>query len=426
MSVRHIYRRRLKPAEKLKSEWPPNNMQVKRELPENTLQQYAQLPHTAKMDLVRAHLGIEKGQQVPSWEEIAASFTQKSPSQSPENHSILRSKPISSRRKFSETRLFSNVFLNFLPKNYRTSKKPSEASMAEIDSDDSERKRDETVSLIEDRFKAEMYEDIVKQVDSRWETKETIPVRFFDVMSEAIRDDLLEQSRPILINEFADYENPYMMKRSTIKRLLEERCVRNKLDESLVESYLDRRPDLLKLRVKGKMPPEVVEPLMAFRGDVQYHFDARTNLENRLDAIQTILNGTNKKKIDTTALLNLLPENISSDTIDKNHPFCNHFGFESAVPHGFTGGIKMGQPRKPLDAELAKIRYPTLQRVAHSLPTDPLYRENVVHAIRLLERSKGWDYESKLQAISTLIEVWKNMGPSKTYGMLLDKALPIV
>lgn len=41
-------------------------------------------------------------------------------------------------------------------------------------------------------------------------------------------------SRPTLVNEFTDFDNPYMLKRQAVKRLLEERGTRNALDESLV------------------------------------------------------------------------------------------------------------------------------------------------------------------------------------------------
>lgn len=41
-------------------------------------------------------------------------------------------------------------------------------------------------------------------------------------------------SRPTLVNEFTDFDNPYMLKRQALKRLLEERGTRNALDESMV------------------------------------------------------------------------------------------------------------------------------------------------------------------------------------------------
>ena len=54
--------------------------------------------------------------------------------------------------------------------------------------------------------------------------------------------------------------------------------MRNQLDESLLDRWLDKQPALTKLRSKAELPPEVVEPLMAFRGDVRWSFDSRTRL----------------------------------------------------------------------------------------------------------------------------------------------------
>ena len=40
--------------------------------------------------------------------------------------------------------------------------------------------------------------------------------------------------------------------------------------------------DLVKLRRQAALPPEALEPLSAFRGDVRWHFDARQRLEQKL------------------------------------------------------------------------------------------------------------------------------------------------
>merc|ERR1719217_1411323 len=94
-------------------------------------------------------------------------------------------------------------------------------------------------------------------------------------------------------------------------------------------------------------------------------------------------------------VLAALPENKESSEPQPgiNHPWRNHLGFQTAIPHGVTGGISMGRPIKPVDEFLQKVRYPTLQRVAHTLPKDRKWRAHVVQTIRVLERAKGWDFE---------------------------------
>ena len=53
-------------------------------------------------------------------------------------------------------------------------------------------------------------------------------------------------SGEVLTHELADFENPYMMRRSALERLLQERVVRNQLDERCLPRLLDRHPDLVK------------------------------------------------------------------------------------------------------------------------------------------------------------------------------------
>ncbi|CEM24551.1 unnamed protein product [Vitrella brassicaformis CCMP3155] len=170
-------------------------------------------------------------------------------------------------------------------------------------------------TLCEDRQKAELYEHITKRLKNQWKTPSAPTDQFFDVMSNAVRDDLMDQSRPKLVNVLADYDNPYMMKRAVLQRILYDHCTRNKLDEEQVENYLDKyRPDLTKLRLEAKMPPEVIEPLMAFRGDVRYHYDSRERLQQKLHAIGAIINELhvkreNGEKVDVDEVLSILPEN---------------------------------------------------------------------------------------------------------------------
>lgn len=53
------------------------------------------------------------------------------------------------------------------------------------------------------------------------------------------------------------------------------------------------------------------------------------------------------------------------------------------LPTEKTQNPRFGQPEKALDTQLGKMRYPTMQRVAHTLPKDPKYRSHVVRSIRV-------------------------------------------
>ena len=43
--------------------------------------------------------------------------------------------------------------------------------------------------------------------------------RISDVLAAALRNHVTEQNRPVLTHELADYDNPYMTKRSTMERV---------------------------------------------------------------------------------------------------------------------------------------------------------------------------------------------------------------
>ncbi|PHJ15863.1 dna double-strand break repair rad50 atpase [Cystoisospora suis] len=304
------------------------------------------------------------------------------------------------------------------------------------------------LSLVEDLHKAELYCQTTDKLSRQWSTpggvaKGILGDQFFDVMASALREDLQDQSRPVLVNELTDFENPYMMKREALKRILLHSCTRNCLDESLVDQFLDRRPELVKLRSEARLPPEAIEPLAAFVGVTRFSFDRRRRLEQKLEAVKQLLdhlpgqseqqgkhdeNTGTRPPLDDEAIeevLRVLPENYPSDELHPAHPFRNHFGFESSVPVGVVGSISMGRGQKKLERELGQLRYPTLQRVAHSLPKDPKYRESVAHAIKILERSRGWDFESKIKAVNSLVEVWNNLAPGKTYERILEHAFPV-
>ena len=233
----------------------------------------------------------------------------------------------------------------------------------------------------------------------------------------------------MLTHELADFENPYMMKRSGMERLLHEGCVRNQLDERCLPRLLDQHPDLTKLRRQAALPAEVLEPLAAFRGDVRWHFDARERLSQKLQAANAALQAI-ESDASAKDFLRVLPENLVDEPPAQqvegiHHPWRNHVGFESAVPRGVAGGTKFAQPETELQSQLARLRYPTLQRVAHTLPSDSKWRAHVVRSIRVLERSKNWDYSSKLNAINRIKEVYDRLKPSDEYTAALDEKLPV-
>ena len=90
-----------------------------------------------------------------------------------------------------------------------------------------------------------------------------------------------------------------------------------------------------------------------------------------------------------------------------------------------AGGTKFGQPEPALQAQVTRLRYPTLQRVAHTLPADPKWRAHVVRSIRVLERSKDWDFKSKLEAMNRMKEVYDSLKPSEVYTAGLDEKLVV-
>eukprot|EP00931_Biecheleriopsis_adriatica_P006129 TRINITY_DN107585_c0_g1_i1.p1 TRINITY_DN107585_c0_g1~~TRINITY_DN107585_c0_g1_i1.p1 ORF type:complete len:530 (+),score=126.62 TRINITY_DN107585_c0_g1_i1:111-1700(+) len=287
-------------------------------------------------------------------------------------------------------------------------------------------------SICEDYWKAEYYSQAVhRKLHQDIPDRELLGSRtdrVADVAIGALRRHYADQNRPVLTHELADFENPYMMKRSAMERLLHERCVRNQLDERCMPRLLDRNPDLVKLRREAALPPEVLEPLAAFRGDVRWNFDVRERLSQKLSgaeaALEAIVAG------DKSKVASVLPENQVDDPSEDqlpglHHPWRNHVGFESQVPRGVAGGTKFGQPEPALQTQLMQLRYPTLQRVAHTLPADPKWRAHVVRSIRVLERSKHWDFQSKLTAINKMKEIYDQLKPSDVYTAALDEKLPV-
>ena len=275
-----------------------------------------------------------------------------------------------------------------------------------------------TASLVEDCKKAEEYSSAVKSIDYAFSTVKFDSDSFQDVLRRALSKHIKDEVRPVLTNELADYSNPYMMKRSAFSRAIHERCVRNKLEESQVDSFLDSNQDLKKMRSSADLPPEVTEPLQAFRGVVDWNHDPQERLMQKLSNVQLILDALEKEP-DVSKLVSELPIPENKNW-RFHHPFKNYFGFVSAAPSERTGGWNFGRPKSDEMQEAQQVRYPTLQRVAHSLPTDPLYSESVKHSIGILERSKGWDFESKIRAVNTMKEVYDNLPSSSYYRKKLD------
>lgn len=291
-------------------------------------------------------------------------------------------------------------------------------------------------SIVEDVWKAEFYTHVHRtaheNVPVRDKTLATRSDRLADVAAEAYRGHVIDQNRPVLTHELADFENPYMMKRSAWERLLQERCVKSELMERVLPRVLEKQPDLVKLRREAQMPPEVLEPLAAFRGDVRWHFDPRERLAQKLTsaeaALQAVVSASDTNPGHVRTVLAQLPENVpprADQLPGVHHPWRNHLGFESAVPKGWAGGNMFGQPVSELQAQVEKVRYPTLQRVAHTLPKDDKWRAHVVQTIKVLERSKGWDYQNKLNAVNKLKEVYSGILPSKAYTKGLDEKMVV-
>ncbi|CDR94814.1 hypothetical protein, conserved [Babesia bigemina] len=282
----------------------------------------------------------------------------------------------------------------------------------------------ETETLVSDVKKAAAYDDVQSMLSAlRPVRQDTLTDRFKDVMSRAIERNVARLERPVLFNELSDFESSYAMHRAALRNLLVNRCTRNAFEETRIERFLDR----LKIsdqRLDAPLPPEAVEPLMAFQGYCSYSFDPCVRLEQKLDNLQQLASATfdpSHSAGDESFLKRLgTPEEHPVGPPSK-YPFKNYFAFDSCIPNDVTGSIRMGKRRAS-----PSIRYPNLQSVAHSLPADRKYRAVVSNAIRVLERSKGWDHASKVKAINRLVQVYNNLAPSRYYSRVLDKAIPSV
>jgi hypothetical protein len=271
-------------------------------------------------------------------------------------------------------------------------------------------KENQIKSLIEDKWKADFYVSMCQRIQDtlRPDSSPADSDSFNSVLRRATEKYLRNESRPVLTNELGDYYNPYMMKKATTERLLHESCVRNKLEESLVPELIANEGEFVKLRSQADLPPEVLEPLQAFRGIVDWSFDPEARMDQKLSKVENLVNSILKDQP-------YVEETRRADS-----------GFNSVVPRGRRGGWGHGKPASKDQEYQQSVRYPTLQRVAHSLPKDPQYRSQAIHAIQVLERARGWELSDKTKAINTMKEVLDNLSPSKMIVGKLEKALPLV
>ncbi|GFE55610.1 DNA double-strand break repair rad50 ATPase, putative [Babesia ovis] len=277
----------------------------------------------------------------------------------------------------------------------------------------------ESATLVSDVQKAGAYEDVGTMLSAMRPVKpDTFSDNFLDIMSRAIEQHLMRIERPMLCNELSDFESSYAMQRATLRNLLVNRCTRNAFDETRVDRFLDRL-SFSSQRLDAPMPPECLEPLVAFCGHQSYSFDPLTRLGQKLENLQRFVHAIVE---GDEAYLQALgtPEECRVGPPSK-YPFRNYYSFDSCIPDDVTGSINMGKPRVG-----PSVRYHNLQSVAHSLPADRKYRAVVAHAIRVLERSKGWDHASKVKAINRLVQVYNNLAPSTYYERVLSRAIPSV
>ncbi|KAK1443249.1 hypothetical protein BgAZ_201250 [Babesia gibsoni] len=277
----------------------------------------------------------------------------------------------------------------------------------------------ETMTLVSDVQKATAYDDVQAMLASiRPVPQDKITDDFLHIMARAIEYNIARVERPVLFNELSDYESSYAMQRAAIRNLLINRCTRNAFEETRVDKFIDKLK-LSSQRLNAPLPPEAIEPVIAFRGYATYSFDPCRRLAQKLTNMQRLVQAIVKNDTDFLASLGTSAE-CQVGPLSK-YPFNNYYGFESCVPKDVTGSIKMG---KPVAGD--SVRYQNLQSVAHSLPKDRKYRSVVTHAIRVLERAKGWDHKSKIKAINRLVQVYNNLAPSRYYERVLEKSIPLV
>ncbi|CAD2086923.1 conserved Plasmodium protein, unknown function [Plasmodium vinckei lentum] len=409
---------------------------------EKLVERYKHLRNEDRMKLINSHLENIKEKNI----DIIYEFTKKK-----EEKEI--KEEYENKRKAKLLKLRKPAYLQ--PKNvkkkinneFTIDNKYEELACSEKEK---ELKPIEKYTLVEDVYKAYIYSKAFSLLNNKYITKHKISNDFNYIMINSIKKYLLEKIKPALINEFSVYTNPYMLLKNSLHNLILHEHVKNCYDESLIENYINKKTSLNILKINSAdVPVEVYEPLVSFHGNTHYNYNVQEKFKLSINTFLTILDTIQKGGIDSTNkseqseqnqssnkmeyedmsilindILKKLPENIKYPF--ENYPFENFKSFKTNIKKKYIGGIKNNKPANIEDEEIAHMRYPNLQCVAHSLPKDTKYRDNVIHAIKVLERSKHWDHNSKIKAINTLVEVWNNMNKSEHYEQALDKALPSI
>ncbi|SCM07555.1 conserved Plasmodium protein, unknown function [Plasmodium chabaudi adami] len=409
----------------------------KADIIEKLVERYKHLRKEDRMKLINSHLENIKEKNI----NIIYEFTKK-------NEEKEIKEEYENKRKAKLLKLRKPAYLQ--PKNvkkkinneFTIDNKYEELACSEKEK---ELKPIEKYTLVEDVYKAYIYSKAFSLLNNKYITKHKISNDFSYVMINSIKKYLLEKIKPALINEFSVYTNPYMLLKNSLHNLILHEHVKNCYDESLIENYINKKTSLNILKINSAdVPVEVYEPLVSFHGDTHYNYNVQDKFKLSINTFLSILDTIQKGGVDSpnkseqnessnkmkyedmsiliNDILKKLPENIKYPF--ENYPFENLKSFKTNIKKKYIGGIKNNKPANVEDEEIAHMRYPNLQCVSHSLPKDPKYRDNVIHAIKVLERSKHWDYNSKIKAINTLVEVWNNMNKSEHYEHVLDKALP--
>lgn len=132
-----------------------------------------------------------------------------------------------------------------------------------------------------------------------------------------MRENILDNCRPTLANELSDFRTPYVMKRSSHKKLLDY-VAQNPFEEKyIIDKILNSRADLQKGRVKAELPPEVLEPLYAFGGYREWRFGGRDGFERSVESaceglIEALEGGIKKKEGSAGPAWGRLQEHLDS------------------------------------------------------------------------------------------------------------------
>ncbi|CAG9481481.1 conserved Plasmodium protein, unknown function [Plasmodium vivax] len=447
---------------------------------ERLLERYKSLGTKDKVSLITTHLRSVKEADVRT---IYSFAMERQPARGGPPNGQSTQEEEQRKRKLKALRIHKPAFMQ-----QRSGKKTSRNDLSfkndynsseyvECSEKERELKGAEQYTLVEDLYKAHIYSRAFTTLYNQYRTRHKISSDFLHVMIRAVRSSILERVNPTLVNEFANFKNPYMLMKHALENAILHGHVKNPYEESLICEHLKRKTHLNVLKLNSaEVPVEVYEPLASFRGDVHYNYDVREKfagiVRTQLGILGVLAGGGSIGDADRrsssvggadwrsnsvggadrrsssggdagrirssgdeatgpasssaqlNAVLRILPENLRAPF--QNYPFDNLKALKTQMRKTYMGGIKNSKPISVEDEELSHMRYPNLQSVAHSLPADPKYRANVIHAIKVLERSKHWDHASKIKAINTLVDVWNDMHSSEHYEDLMDKCLPVI